>query len=85
MWNAPKSELPDLHTDPKRIGRQHGRSRIYVRAKGPQGFDTYDLAELTRESLLVWLRSRGSAEWSENVVCVLLGYAPTIPGKLSDA
>lgn len=84
MWNAKRLEMDELHTDPKRIGRKHGRSRIYVRAKGPQGFDAFDIAELTRDSLLVWLRSRGSAQWSENVVCVLLDYPPIIPGKLSD-
>jgi hypothetical protein len=75
----------ELHTDPKRVSKQHGRSKIYVRAKGPQGFDAFDLAELTRESLLQWLRSRGGAnEWAENTVCVLLGYPPIVPGKLSD-
>ena len=71
----------DLKTDPHRIGRYQDFTKILVRAKGPQGFDNFDIAELTRESLLHWLRSRGGAnEWAESVVLVLLGYDTDLKG-----
>jgi hypothetical protein len=64
-------------TDPKRIGRHQATTNIKVRAKGPQGFDRFDIAELSRESLIAWLRSRGGKnEWAESVVLMLLGHAP---------
>lgn len=70
-----------LKTDPHRIGRHQDATGIYVKAKGPQGFDTFDIAELSRESLIAWLRSRGGAnDWAENVVLILLGY-PAKPIK----
>lgn len=63
-----------LHVD---VNRVHLRGTgIYVRAKHENGhFGSFDIAELTRESLLVWLRSRGGYNpWAEDVVGVLLGH-----------
>lgn len=52
------------------------RRGIYVRAKGcDERIGSYDIAELDRDSLLRFLRSRGGDnEWAENVVLVLLGH-----------
>jgi len=50
---------------------------IHVRAKHARTgqFDTYDITDLTRESLMAWLRSRGGHnEWAERVVLILLGH-----------
>jgi hypothetical protein len=65
-----------LETDPRRIGRHQDATGILVRAKGPQGWDSFDIAELTRASLLTWLRSQGDAANSlaENTVLILLGH-----------
>jgi hypothetical protein len=65
----------ELRTDPKRIGRYQDKTGIVVRAKGPQGFEPFDIAELSRASLLEWLRSRGEKnEWAESVVMYLLDH-----------
>lgn len=68
--------MSDYHTDPMRIGGDYQEmTLIPVRARGPHGIETFDIAELTRDSLLAWLRSRGGAnEWAENVILVLLGH-----------
>ena len=72
--------MSEFYTDPKRIGRNQDMTRIYVRAKGPQGYDIFDIGELRRDSLMAWLRSRGGGNtWAENVVLVLLGHATTEP------
>lgn len=72
--------MPDTvvyKTDPRRIGRHQTTTNILVRAKGPQGFDNFDIAELGRDSLIAWLRSRGGNNpWAESVVLMLLGHAP---------
>lgn len=49
---------------------------IYVRALNPQGhYISADIASLTIESLVHWLRSReGKNAWAERTVCILLGY-----------
>jgi hypothetical protein len=50
---------------------------IFVRAKNGTKWDSYDIAQLERESLHAWLRSRdGKNLWAENVVLLLLGYEP---------
>ena len=58
---------------PERVGMGTG---ILVKARGPDGnIGNHDIAELTRESLLRWLRSRGGANlWAENVVMQLLAH-----------
>lgn len=64
-----------LKPDPARAYR-HGDTGIYVRAQKPAGgYGNFDIAELERESLLAWLRSRGGANlWAENTVLILLGH-----------
>lgn len=51
---------------------------IYVRAKHVDGgFESVDISQLTKSSLLNWLRSRGgNNEWAENVVCCILRHLP---------
>lgn len=72
--------MPEYTTDPKRIGGVYQEmTLIQVRARGPKGFDVFDIAELSRNSLLDWLRQHGGANvWAENVVLVLLGH-PVAP------
>lgn len=74
--------MPDeiYKTDPKRIGRHQETTGIMVRARGPQGWDSFDIAELTRDSLIAWLRIEGDKNpWAESVVLILLGHAPIVP------
>lgn len=50
---------------------------IPIRAKDPVSgkWGTWDVANLDKESLKSWLRSRGGENpWAENVVGVLLGH-----------
>jgi hypothetical protein len=51
---------------------------IFVRAKKSDGtWDSVDISELTVDSLLEWLRSRGGDnKWAESVVLQLLGHRP---------
>jgi hypothetical protein len=53
---------------------------IYVRALSPEGkYESVDIYQLDKASLLNWLRSRGGKnEWAENCVGVLLGYGNLI-------
>jgi hypothetical protein len=66
----------ELLIDPARHDALHGITGIYVRAKDPDGrWGSFDIAELDRPSLDVWLRSRGGEnEWAESVVAILLGH-----------
>jgi hypothetical protein len=49
---------------------------IYIRAKTPNGkYDTGDISMLDKDSLLVWLKSRGGDNvYAENCVGILLGH-----------
>lgn len=76
-WKQPAPPPTDaliLTVDPARLSE--GPTGIYVRAKGPEGrFGTYDIFDLTKESLTAWLKSRGgNNEWAENTVLILLGH-----------
>jgi hypothetical protein len=46
---------------------------IYVRAELAGEYGSHDIADLTRESLVDWLRSRPG--WAEKVLLMLLGHA----------
>jgi hypothetical protein len=77
------SEPPtaDLQVCPDRasVNRDmHRTTGIYVRAKGTDGrWDSFDIAELNRDSLVTWLRSRGGDNfWAENCVLIMLGHDP---------
>lgn len=61
----------ELTTDPEREAVME--TGIYVRARTASGWQSVDIAELDRSSLLRWLRSRNE-NWSENVVLLLLGH-----------
>lgn len=60
--------------DPTRTGLSG--TGIYVRAKdGLDKWNSFDIADLDKESLLHWLRSRGGEnKWAEDVVGILLGH-----------
>lgn len=60
----------------------HGLTGIFVRAIGQDGrWGSFDIAELDRDSLHQWLRSRGGENlWAENCVLILLGHEQ-IPAK----
>ena len=63
----------DLEIDPLRVRLGTG---VFIRAKDEAGkFQTCDISQLTSESLLAWLRSRGGDNpWAEDVVGILLGH-----------
>lgn len=64
-----------LRIDPARKGKFE-TTGIYVRALDGTVWVSADIADLDRESLIVWLRSRGGDNtWAENVVAMLLGHA----------
>ena len=75
----------DLCVDATRVNLPE--TGIYVRALtgnpqfGGGVWGSHDIAHLTRESLLVWLRSRGGENaWAENVVGILLGHGHIVNG-----
>jgi hypothetical protein len=69
------TDLPVLRYDPERnFPPLAGATGIYVRAQRPDGrWDNADIAELDRDSLLAWLRSR-DAGFAEQVVLAMLGH-----------
>ena len=66
---------PELKVDAQRVGLTTG---IYVRAKNvADQWDSVDIAELDKESLKAWLKSRGGDnKWAEDTVLILLGHQP---------
>lgn len=54
----------------------YGTTGIFVRAQEVDGsWTSADIADLNRESLDAWLRSRGGEnDWAESVVRILLGH-----------
>jgi hypothetical protein len=64
----------ELTIDPKREYLAEATG-IYVRAKVDNKWKSVDIAQLDKESLLRWLRSRdGDNPWAEDVVGILLGH-----------
>ncbi len=61
---------------------ESGGTGIYVRAKRGEAWASVDILELTRDSLLDWLRSRDEREpdvgahWRESVILICFGYEP---------
>ena len=48
---------------------------IFIRAKGSEGWDSFDIAVLDKPSLLAFLKSRGGDNrWAEDTVGILLGH-----------
>ena len=71
--------MQGLHEDPKR--RSLPETGIYVRAlrneDGKERWSNVDMAHLDRDSLRVFLRSRGGENlWAENILATLLGHDP---------
>lgn len=66
----------ELNCDPVRTDC-YPETRIYVRAKRSDKWESVDIGELDRESLMIWLRSRGGDNpWAESTVALLLGHPP---------
>jgi hypothetical protein len=60
------------YVDAERFGTSTG---IKVRARFGEKWGSYDIGELTRGSLMDWLRSRGGSNpWAEQTVAILLGW-----------
>lgn len=74
-------ERPDDHTDPAREGQPNldGLTGIYTRAIGRDGrWDSFDIAELDRDSLVRFIRSRGEVStWAVHLVLIMLGHDRT--------
>lgn len=74
-----------LKVDEKRLAEREKweNTGILVQAQLPDGkWDSVDIAILTKESLLEWLRSRGGDnKWAEDVVGILLGYGHLHEGQ----
>ncbi|MGF6641808.1 hypothetical protein [Paraburkholderia sp. MM6662-R1] len=65
--------MNEYTVDTARVGL--GPTGIYVRATFDGKRGNYDIAELDRDSLHCWLRSRGGENlFAENVVLLLLGH-----------
>jgi hypothetical protein len=65
----------ELRVDPNRSEKLADSTGIYVRAIYLGKWGSYDIAQLDKESLLEWLRSRGGDNpWAEDVVGILLGH-----------
>lgn len=62
----------ELKVDPARSGWEDATG-IYIRAKFGESWESVDIAQLDRDSLLAWLRSGES--FAENVVLGLLNYS----------
>jgi hypothetical protein len=74
--------LHELRIDMKRITKSVWTvPAILVRAKNEHGhFQTCDISDLDRESLLTWLRSRGGSNaLAEATVLILLGHEQELP------
>lgn len=67
--------MKELNVDNARF-KQFGETGIFVRAKNSAGtWGAFDIADLDRDSLHEWLRSRGGENlWAENTVMILLGH-----------
>ena len=67
--------MKELQIDENRL--QHdGVTGIYIRAQGPDGkWDSYDIAQLDRDSLAEFARSRGEvSDWGMSIIWNLLGH-----------
>lgn len=64
----------DWKTDPKRESTYEDATGIYVRAIGQDGrWDSFDLAQLDRDSALSFIHSRGEVNvWAEGTILTLL-------------
>jgi len=62
--------------DENRIDEKYEITGIYIRAIDPSGnWNSVDIAQLDKQSLHAFLRSRGGENlWAENIVGILLGY-----------
>jgi len=57
-----------------------GSTEIYIRVKHDGSWGTFDIYELEKESLLLWLQSRGGNNpWAEDTVGILLGHGHLHP------
>lgn len=75
---APPAADPNIRyeVDPERAAKMYGETGIHVRAVDHEGrWGPFDIAELKKESLARWLRSRGGANAiAEKLVLYLMGH-----------
>jgi hypothetical protein len=74
----PSSKTESLRVDAERWkSKDYGETGIFVRAQHPSGaWDSVDIVDIERDSLIRWLRSRGGHNpWAENCVLALLGHS----------
>lgn len=66
----------NLLVDPRRLKKFEDATRIYVRAKDPDTdtYESYDIAQLDKDSLKEWLLSRNDTQWMLDVIFVILGH-----------
>ena len=76
----------NLRTDPLRENSPSSTG-IFVRALNSDGrWRSVDIVNLTRDSLISWLRSRGGFNpWAESVVLTLFGYPGLTPEESTPA
>lgn len=74
-------ELKKLRIDKDRLDRIKETTGIFIRAIGPDGKrGSFDIVHLEKESLLLWLKSRGGDNpWAEDVVGLLMGHGHLHP------
>jgi hypothetical protein len=71
--------MQELKVDPKRY-RKFGETGIFIRATLEGKWKSVDIADLDKESLLAWLKSRdGNNKYAEDVVGILLGHGHLHP------
>jgi len=67
---------PSYYVDQTRLDILDSGFPIRAKNRATGRYDTYDIIQLDKPSLLAWLRSRGGDnEYAENVVLLLLGHS----------
>lgn len=66
----------NFKTDPQRELVYANATGVFIRATGSGGtFDTYDMAQLDRDSFIEFTRSRGEVStWALHLILIVLGY-----------
>ena len=68
-----------MKIDENRKGK-FGETGIFVRAKDGDRWTSVDIADLEKDSLLEWLKSRGGDNrWAEDVCGILMGHGHLHP------
>ncbi len=72
----PETKSLSLKVAPDRLKeRYEDATGIYIRAKADEKWGSYDIAQLDKDSLLLFLRSRGGDNpWAEDCIGIMLGH-----------